>query len=338
MTGRLTARPGGAARLRALLGSGEAVLAPGAFDPLAARLVEEAGFPAVYMTGFGTSAALLGRPDVGLLTMTEMVDNARRIAGCVDIPVIADADTGYGNPLNVIRTVAAYENAGVAAIHLEDQVAPKKCGHMEGKLVIPAAEMAQKVRAAAEARSSADLVIIARTDARAVEGLASALDRAGRYREAGADVLFIEALTAEEEIVAAARAFPGVPLLFNWAEGGKTPPVSLERLRQLGYRIVIFPISTLLAATAAMRRVLREIAQAARPRRSCPSCPGSASSAISSGCPRYARRSSATPPPIRRRSLLADTTRQAAARPGATRQGAAGESASRNRCPAAASA
>ena len=274
MTGRLTARPGGAARLRALLGSGEAVLAPGAFDPLAARLVEEAGFPAVYMTGFGTSAALLGRPDVGLLTMTEMVDNARRIAGCVDIPVIADADTGYGNPLNVIRTVAAYENAGVAAIHLEDQVAPKKCGHMEGKLVIPAAEMAQKVRAAAEARSSADLVIIARTDARAVEGLASALDRAGRYREAGADVLFIEALTAEEEIVAAARAFPGVPLLFNWAEGGKTPPVSLERLRQLGYRIVIFPISTLLAATAAMRRVLREIAQAGTPAAILPELPG----------------------------------------------------------------
>ena len=129
MTGRLTPRPGGPARLRALLESGETIVAPGAFDPLAARLVEEAGFPAVYMTGFGTSAALLGRPDVGLLTMTEMADNARRIADCVDIPVIADADTGYGNPLNVIRTVGAYETAGVAAIHLEDQVAPKKCGH-----------------------------------------------------------------------------------------------------------------------------------------------------------------------------------------------------------------
>ena len=146
-------------------------MAPGAFDPLAARLVEEAGFAAVYMTGFGTSAALLGRPDVGLLTMTEMVDNARRIADCVDIPVIADADTGYGNPLNVIRTVGAYEAAGVAAIHLEDQVAPKKCGHMEGKQVIPAGEMAQKIRAAVEARTRPDFVIIARTDARAVEGL-----------------------------------------------------------------------------------------------------------------------------------------------------------------------
>ena len=137
MTGRLTRRPGGAARLRALLESGQTIVAPGAFDPLAARLVEEAGFPAVYMTGFGTSAALIGRPDVGLLTMTEMAASAGRIADCVDIPVIADADTGYGNPLNVIRTVGAYETAGVAGIHIEDQVAPKKCGHMEGKLVIP---------------------------------------------------------------------------------------------------------------------------------------------------------------------------------------------------------
>ena len=265
MTARLTRRPGGPARLRALLGSGQTIVAPGAFDPLAARLVEEAGFPAVYMTGFGTSAALLGRPDVGLLTMTEMVDNAARIAACVDIPVIADADTGYGNPLNVIRTVGAYEAAGVAGIHIEDQVAPKKCGHMEGKLVIPAAEMVAKIRAATEARGDPDFVIIARTDARAVEGFERSLARARLYREAGADVLFIEALTSEDEIAAAARAFPGVPLLFNWAEGGKTPPVGLARLQELGYRVVIFPISTLLAATAAMRRILREIAQAGTP-------------------------------------------------------------------------
>jgi len=227
--------------------------------------VEEAGFPAVYMTGFGTSAALIGRPDVGLLTMTEMAANAGRIADCVDIPVIADADTGYGNPLNVIRTVGAYEAAGVAGIHIEDQVAPKKCGHMEGKLVIPAPEMAAKVRAAVEARTQPEFVIIARTDARAVEGLERALQRARMYLEAGADVLFIEALVSEAEIEAAARAFPGVPLLFNWAEGGKTPPVSLARLTELGYRIVIFPISTLLAATAAMRAVLREIATAGTP-------------------------------------------------------------------------
>ena len=265
MTARLTPRPGGPARLQELLESGETIVAPGAFDPLAARLVEEAGFPAVYMTGFGTSAALLGRPDVGLLTMTEMVDNARRIADCVDIPVIADADTGYGNPLNVIRTVGAYEAAGVAAIHLEDQVAPKKCGHMDGKQVIPAGEMAQKIRAAVAARARPDFVIIARTDARAVEGLEQALDRARMYREAGADVLFIEAVASEDEAAEAARAFPGVPLLFNWAEGGKTPPIGLDRLRELGYRIVIFPISTLLAATAAMRAILQEIARAGTP-------------------------------------------------------------------------
>jgi len=265
VTGRLTRRPGGPARLRELLDSGQTIVAPGAFDPLAARLVEEAGFAAVYMTGFGTSAALLGRPDVGLLTMTEMADNAGRIAACVDIPVIADADTGYGNPLNVIRTVGVYEAAGVAGLHIEDQVAPKKCGHMEGKQVIGAGEMAQKVRAAVDARTDPDFVIIARTDARAVEGLDSALDRARRYRDAGADALFIEALISEAEIEAAVRAFPDVPLLFNWAEGGKTPPVGLDRLTELGYRIVIFPIGTLLAATAAMRRVLAEIAAAGTP-------------------------------------------------------------------------
>jgi 2,3-dimethylmalate lyase len=267
VTGRLTRRggPSAPARLRELLNSGQTVVAPGAFDPLAARLVEEAGFAAVYMTGFGTSAALLGRPDVGLLTMTEMADSAGRIAACVDIPLIADADTGYGNPLNVIRTVGAYEAAGVAGLHIEDQVAPKKCGHMEGKQVIGADEMAQKVRAAVDARTDPDFVIIARTDARAVEGLDSALDRARRYRDAGADVLFIEALVSEAEIEAAAAAFPDIPLLFNWAEGGKTPPVSLGRLTELGYRIVIFPIGTLLAATAAMRRILREIAAAGTP-------------------------------------------------------------------------
>ena len=265
MTARLTRRPGGPGRLRALLDSGETIVAPGAFDPLSARLVEEAGFPAVYMTGFGTSAALIGRPDVGLLTMTEMAGNAGRIAACVDIPVIADADTGYGNPLNVIRTVGAYEAAGVAGIHIEDQVAPKKCGHMEGKLVVPAEEMVEKVRAAAEARTQPEFVIIARTDARAVEGLESALERARMYRQAGADALFIEALTSEAEAAEAVRAFPGVPLLFNWAEGGRTPPVSLDRVKELGYRIVIFPISTLLAATGAMRRILQEITQAGTP-------------------------------------------------------------------------
>jgi 2-methylisocitrate lyase-like PEP mutase family enzyme len=180
-------------------------------------------------------------------------------------PRIADADTGYGNPLNVIRTVGAYEAAGVAGIHVEDQVAPKKCGHLEGKLVIPAEEMTEKIRAAVEARTQPEFVIIARTDARAVEGLEQALQRGRIYREAGADALFIEALTTEAEAEEAVKAFPGVPLLFNWAEGGKTPPISLDRVKELGYRIVIFPISTLLAATGAMRRILQEIAQAGTP-------------------------------------------------------------------------
>src|ERR671929_1640458 len=250
---------GGPQRLRELLAGSDMVLAPGVFDGLGARLVEEAGFPAVYMTGFGTAAALLGRPDVGLLTMTEMVENAARIVAACDLPVIADADTGYGNPLNVIRTIQEYERAGVAAIHLEDQVAPKKCGHMEGKQLIPCEEMVQKIRAAVAARRSPEFLLIARTDARAVEGLDAALDRARRYREAGADVLFVEAPQTGDEIRAVADAFPDVPLLFNWAEGGKTPPIGYEELRALGYRIVIFPISTLLAATRAMQTVLARI-------------------------------------------------------------------------------
>ncbi len=273
MTGRLTRSTGGPAKLRELLNSGQTVLAPGAFDPLAARCIEAAGFAAVYMTGFGTAAAMFGRPDVGLVTMTEMADNAARIAACVDIPVIADADTGYGNPLNVIRTVSTYEAAGVAALHLEDQVAPKKCGHLEGKQVISAEEMAQKIRAAAEARTSQDFVIIARTDAVAVEGLPAAIDRARRYRDAGADVLFVEAVRTEEEAAAVAAAFPDTPLLFNWVEGGKTPPIPLSRLTELGYRIVIFPISTLLAATGAMRAVLAEITATGTPSAALPAWP-----------------------------------------------------------------
>lgn len=254
-------------RLAQMLRSREPILAPGAYDALTARLIEQAGFPAVYMTGFGTSASLLGRPDVGLLTMSQMVDNARRIAQAVGVPVIADADTGYGNPLNVIRTVQEYEHAGVSAIHIEDQTAPKKCGHMENKQVIAAAEMTEKIHAAVEARSSGDFLIIARTDARAVEGLESALRRARSYREAGADILFIEAPQNEDEVAQIARAFPNVPLLFNWAEGGKTPPMRLERLKELGYRLVIFPISALLTAAKAVQAVLAEIKAEGTPSR-----------------------------------------------------------------------
>jgi 2-methylisocitrate lyase-like PEP mutase family enzyme len=245
--------------LRKLLGGEEMVLAPGCYDALGARLVEEAGFPAVYMTGFGSAAARLGRPDVGLMSLSEMVDNARRIAQAVDIPVIADADTGYGNPINVIRTVREYEAAGVSAIHIEDQVMPKKCGHIEGKQVIASDDMVAKVAAAVAARNSPDFLIIARTDARAVEGLPAALERARRYRDAGADVLFVEAPQSEQEIEAVGRELGDGALLFNYAEGGKTPPVPHDFLRAVGFKLVIFPISTLLAATAAMRAVLAQI-------------------------------------------------------------------------------
>jgi len=257
----------GAARpsLPELLAAGETVLAPGCYDALGARLIEEAGFRAAYMTGFGSAASRLGAPDVGLLTLCEMVDNAHRIAQAVEIPVIADADTGYGNPINVIRTVREYEAAGVAAIHLEDQVMPKKCGHMEGKQLVAPKEMAAKVAAAIAARRSPGFLIIARTDARAVEGLDAALERARLYREAGADVLFVEAPESEGEIEAIARSLAGVPLLFNYAEGGKTPAVTLEFLREQGFMLVIFPISLLLAATRSMRSVLERIKEDGTP-------------------------------------------------------------------------
>lgn len=265
MSDFLTKRTGGPGALRRLLDEGQTVVAPGAYDALSARLIEDAGFSALYMTGFGTSASLIGRPDVGLLTMSEMVENARRIAEAVSIPLIADADTGYGNPINVIRTLKSYEAAGIAAIHIEDQLFPKKCGHIEGKQLIPKEEMAEKIRAAAEAKESKDFTIIARTDARAVEGLKKAMERGTLYREAGADALFIEAVRSEEEAAEVAAEFQGVPLLFNWAEGGKTPPIGLDRLKEMGYALIIFPISTLLAASWGIRKVLGEIRESGTP-------------------------------------------------------------------------
>jgi carboxyvinyl-carboxyphosphonate phosphorylmutase len=245
--------------LRELLDGPEPVIAPGAYDALSARLVEQAGFGAVYMTGFGASASLLGRPDVGLLSFGEMVDHARRLVQAVGVPVIADADDGYGNPLNVLRTVREYEAAGVAALHLEDQVSPKRCGHLEGKDVIPAGEMVEKVRAAVEARTSDELVIIARTDARAVEGLDAALERARLYREAGADVLFVEAPESEDEVAAVAQAFPDTPLLFNAIEGGRTPLLELDRLHELGFRLILWPLTALFAAAQAVQEALARL-------------------------------------------------------------------------------
>ncbi|MGY2082406.1 isocitrate lyase/PEP mutase family protein [Blastococcus sp. SYSU DS0539] len=245
------------ARLRELLAGPEPLIAPGAYDALSARLVEQAGFGAVYMTGFGTTASLIGRPDVGLLTGSEMVDNARRIVSAVDVPVIADADTGYGNAVNVVRTVQLYEQAGVAALQLEDQVSPKKCGHMTGKAVIGTDEMVGKIRAAVTARRDPDLLVIARTDAVAVSGVDDAIARARAFAEAGADILFVEAPTSEEDIARVAEELRGTaPLVFNWAEGGKTPPLTYARMTELGFSLVIYPIGTLLAATAGMRSLL----------------------------------------------------------------------------------
>ncbi len=244
-------------RLRELLAAPDLLVAPGAYDGLSARLIAQAAFPAVYMTGFGTSASVLGQPDVGLLTMSEMVSRAAALASVIgEIPLIADADTGYGNPINVRRTIREYERVGVAGLHIEDQVWPKKCGHMEGKQVIPMDEMVQKVRAAVDARQDPDFVIIARKDANAVTGFEDALRRGQAYREAGADVIFIEAPCSMEELRAIGQTFRGVPLLFNWAESGKTPLLPLSEIQALGFKLVIFPVSLLFAATHAMLALL----------------------------------------------------------------------------------
>ena len=262
------------ARLRERISGSAPLVAPGAYDALSARLIEQAGFGAVYMTGFGTTASLIGRPDVGLLSGAEMVDNARRIVSAVDVPVIADADTGYGNAINVVRTVQLYEQAGVAGIQLEDQVMPKKCGHMSGKLLIGADEMAGKLRAAVEARRDPDLLIIARTDAVAVTGVDDAIARARSFAEAGADLLFVEAPTSEDDIARVAEELRDVaPLVFNWAEGGRTPPLSLERIAGLGFSLVIYPIGTLLAATAGMRALLSTLKADGTPTAALPGLP-----------------------------------------------------------------
>lgn len=238
---------------------------PGCYDALSARLVEQAGFDAVYMTGFGTTAGLIGRPDVGLLGLAEMADNARRIAAAVDIPLVADADTGYGNQAHTIRTIQEYERAGVAGLHLEDQVLPKKCGHMEDKEVVDAEIMAAKVRNAVAARNDPNFVVIARTDARAPLGLDEAIRRGHMCAEAGADVLFIEALIDEAEIERVATEFAGVPLLFNYAEGGKTPPLSYDDIAALGFAMIIMPITTMLTATKAMQDVLARLKETKTP-------------------------------------------------------------------------
>lgn len=244
--------------LRQRLAEGPILLAPGVFDPLSAKVVQRCGFEAVYVSG-GAISRSLGYPDLGLVTMTEMLDRIAGICEATDLPVIADADTGYGNPLNVRRTVREWERAGVAALHLEDQVTPKKCGHYEGKALISPQEMVQKIRAAVDARRNG-VVIIARTDARAVEGLDAALARARAYREAGADVLFVEAPQSVDEIETIARSLPG-PLMINIFAGGKTPVVPAGELDRMGYRLAIYPGELQRAALYAMLACGRHLRQ-----------------------------------------------------------------------------
>jgi methylisocitrate lyase len=247
-----------AQRIRDLLSENRPLVLGGVYDGITARLAEQAGFEVLFMGGFSVAATLLGEPDFGYLTQTEMADAARRICRLTTRPVLVDADTGYGNPLNVMRTVREYEAAGVAGIHLEDQIFPKKCGHMDGKALIPLEEMAGKIRAACEAREDPDFVIIARTDSRAVEGVEAAVRRARAYHEAGADVIFPEAPQSREELAYFGREIHA-PLLANMTEFGKTPLVPAAELERMGYRLVIYPASALRVAHRAMQELFAQI-------------------------------------------------------------------------------
>jgi 2-methylisocitrate lyase-like PEP mutase family enzyme len=251
-----------AGRLRELLKRDGLIAAPGAYDCITARAVEHAGFPAVYMTGAGT-AATLGYPDYGLVTMSEMAENAGRLAAAVRIPVIADADTGYGNELNVVRTVREFEQRGVAGIHIEDQSFPKKCGHLENKVVIPLQDYAAKIRAAVSAKRDPDFVVIARTDARAVLGFEEAIRRANAALEAGADLAFVEAPQTLEEVAAVPHLVRG-PCLLNIVWRGKTPDVSLDSARAMGYRLVILPAVLFTAVIGVCDAMLRELQEIRR--------------------------------------------------------------------------
>ena len=246
------------ANFRKLLSEPGIIVAPGAYDCLTATIIQQAGFPAVYMTGAGTSVARLGYPDLALATMSEMLGNAADIASVVDVPVIADADTGYGGILNVQRTVRQYERTGVAAIHIEDQEFPKRCGHLDNKRVIPAEDMVQKIRAAVDARTDPDFTIIVRTDALAVTGWDDSMHRCEDYIKAGADVLFVEALRTPEEAERVTKSL-GVPLLYNFVETGKSPLIPASELEQLGFKIVIFPVSALLTVCRVVTDLMREL-------------------------------------------------------------------------------
>jgi 2-methylisocitrate lyase-like PEP mutase family enzyme len=238
--------------MRARLRQKRILLAPGVYDALTALLAEQAGFEALYLSGASIAYTRLGRPDIGLVTASEVADTLSNIRERVSLPVIVDADTGFGNALNTIRTVRMFERAGASAIQLEDQLAPKRCGHLDGKSLVSAAEMTGKIRAALDTRK--DALIVARTDAVAVEGLEPALERAARYAEAGADVLFIEALRSVEDMKQATARFGGkVPLLANMVEGGKTPVLAAAELEAIGYSIAIFPGGTVRSVAFSMQ-------------------------------------------------------------------------------------
>jgi 2-methylisocitrate lyase-like PEP mutase family enzyme len=235
------------------------IVAPGVYDSFTAKLAEHVGFEALYVTGAGVAASLLGAPDIGLVTMTEQLEQTRRIASATELPIICDADTGYGNALNVIRTVREFEKAGVCAIHLEDQLMPKKCGHLEGKKLVSTAEMVNKLKAALDTRTDGNFLIIARTDSRAILGLQDAIDRGLKYAETGADMIFIEAPESIDELARIGNSFRQVPLLVNRGGGGKTPPLSASNLQAMGYRVVIFPGDIQKAAGKAALKVLNTL-------------------------------------------------------------------------------
>lgn len=238
---------------------GEILVSPGAFDAMSARIIDKVGFPSVYVTGYGASANLLGKPDIGLLGMKEMVNHVGHISDAVEGAVIADADTGYGNALNVMRTVREFEKAGADAIQLEDQTWPKRCGHMEGKSIIPAKEMVGKIKAAVDARRSEDTLIIARTDAIAVEGYEEAIKRAKMCHEAGADILFVEAPEDSDQLSEIPKSIEDAHFMANMIEGGKTPVKSFNELEEMGYSLVIYPLSTLYIMTKAVKDLMEEM-------------------------------------------------------------------------------
>jgi len=244
--------------LKKLILDNEILVMPGAYDATAARIIEQTGFKAVTLGGYPTSASLLGKPDVSLLTLTEMAAHTRNLAEAVDIPVFTDGDTGYGNVINVARTVREFEHAGAAGMFIEDQIFPKRCGHMEGKQVIPPDEMVPKIKAAVDARHDQDFIIMARTDSLAVHGVSEAIERANKYFEAGADLIFIEAPTSKEEMIKI-NLEVSAPTMAIQIEGGKTPVFTTKELEDIGYNVVVFPISSLYAAAWAVKQVMKAL-------------------------------------------------------------------------------